>query len=182
MSTKKQSSPRNFFIVWAIFGLAFVLLSSHISSGLYAKYSSVATGSDSARVAKFDVASEEKDGVPLSIDLDFFDPQKQADSFGFTVTSSSEVALKYDVVLILPEKMAELVSDGTLIVKMDGSISGTIDAASKTLTFTGGSFAPASAQLYSHEITIEISPDTMPLLSLNITEPVTLRIHAEQID
>jgi hypothetical protein len=65
---------------------------------------------------------------------------------------------------------------------MDGSISGTLDAANKTLTFTGGSFDPASAQLYSHEITIEISPDTMPLLSLNITEPVTLRIHAEQID
>ena len=182
MSTKNRPNPRNFFIVWAIFGICVVLLSFHMTAGPYAKYSSQSTGSDGARVAKFDVASKEKNGVALSIDLDFFDPEKQSDHFEFEVSSSSEVALKYDVVLILPEKMAELVSDGTLIAKMDGSISGTLDAASKTLTFTGGSFAPASAELYSHEITIEISPDTMPLLSLNITEPVTLRIHAEQID
>lgn len=53
MSTKKQSSPRNFFIIWAIFGLSLVLLSSHITSGPYAKYSSQSTGSDGARVIKF---------------------------------------------------------------------------------------------------------------------------------
>ncbi len=53
MSTKKQPSPRNFFIIWAIFGLSLVLLSSHITSGPYAKYSSQSTGSDGARVIKF---------------------------------------------------------------------------------------------------------------------------------
>ena len=131
MSTNNPNSPRKFFVIWAIFGLSLVLLSSHITSGPYAKYSSQSTGSDGARVAKFDVASKEKNGVALSIDLDFFDPEKQSDHFEFEGSSSSEVALKYDVVLILPEKMAELVSDGILIAKMDGSISGPLDAESK---------------------------------------------------
>ena len=53
MSANKPRSPRNFFIIWAIFGLSLVLLSSHITSGPYAKYSSQSTGSDGARVIKF---------------------------------------------------------------------------------------------------------------------------------
>ena len=179
---KKININAPFVLYICVLITVIALVSANMASGLYARYTSGSDDTAGARVAKFDVASKEKNGVALSIDLDFFDPEKQSDHFEFEVSSSSEVALKYDVVLILPEKMAELVSDGILIAKMDGSISGTLDAESKTLTFTGGSFAPASAQLYSHEITIEISPDTMPLLSLNITEPVTLRIHAEQID
>ena len=53
MSANKQRSPRNFFIIWAIFGLSLVLLSSHFTAGPYAKYISQSTGSDGARVIKF---------------------------------------------------------------------------------------------------------------------------------
>ena len=53
MSTNNPNSPRKFFVIWAIFGLSLVLLSSHITSGPYAKYSSQSTGSDGARVIKF---------------------------------------------------------------------------------------------------------------------------------
>ena len=53
MSTKKQSDPRGFFLIWAILGLTFVLLSSHITSSQYARFVSQASGSDSARVIKF---------------------------------------------------------------------------------------------------------------------------------
>ena len=53
MSANKQRSPRNFFIIWAIFGISLVLLSSHFTAGPYAKYISQSTGSDGARVIKF---------------------------------------------------------------------------------------------------------------------------------
>ena len=68
MSTKKQPSPRNFFIIWAIFGLSLVLLSSHITSGPYAKYSSQSTGSDGARVIKFGDLTVTETGDFTSVD------------------------------------------------------------------------------------------------------------------
>ena len=179
---KKMNKNASFVFYVCVLVAVMALVSANMISGLYARYTSGTDDSSGARVARFDVASKEKDGVALSIDLDFFDPEKQTDFFEFEVTSSSEVAVKYDVVLMLPGEMTELVLDGALIVKMDGSSSGVIDAASKTVTFEGDTFSPGTAQTYVHKITFEINPGTMLLDTVNITEPATLRIHAEQID
>ena len=57
-----------------------VLLSFHLMTGLYAKYSSTATGSDSARVAKFDVSSN-------------YDAENKI----LTITNDSEVTVSYKI-------------------------------------------------------------------------------------
>ena len=162
--------------------IVLVLASAYLTSYLAARFTSSGGDDDGARVARFDVAAKKKNDVPLSIDLDFYDPEKQSDSFEFEVISSSEVSSEYDVVLILPGQMTDLVADGVLIVKMDGSSTGTVDTANKSITFEGGSFQPSTTQSYSHTITLEIKTGTMPSFSFNITDPATLRIHAEQID
>lgn len=64
-----------------------VLLSFHLMTGLYAKYSSTATGSDSARVAKFDV-----------------EYKYDSDTRTITIINNSEVTVAYEVTYLgLPE-------------------------------------------------------------------------------
>ena len=67
MSTKKQSDPRGFFLIWAILGLTFVLLSSHITSSQYARFVSQASGNDSARVIKFGQLTIERTGTESNV-------------------------------------------------------------------------------------------------------------------
>ena len=182
MQKMTKKTPLVFHIGIAL--LCLVLFSAHLTSGLYARYTSEASSQDSARVAKFDVASKEKNDVALSIDLDFFDPAKQSDSIEFEVSSSSEVAVEYDVVLVLPEEMIKLVSDGAIIVKINTSVTGVIDDADNTITFEGGTLLPGATPGVSYTITLEIKPNTMLANPVNISgeNSATLRIHAEQID
>jgi hypothetical protein len=52
------------------------LFSSYMTGGLYARYTSSASGSDEARVAKFDVAHSDQ-SFPMGVELDFFDSSKR---------------------------------------------------------------------------------------------------------
>ncbi len=71
-----------------------------LAVGVYARFFSTASGSDAARVARFDVSA-----VFMGTDTDF-SLSEGADtstvSYPFSVTSNSEVAVSYDVVLTLP--------------------------------------------------------------------------------
>ena len=153
--------------------------------GIYARYVTTATSSDEARVAKFYLSSDGKinDDVDFAIDLNFFDPKLHSDHIEFEVSSSSEVAVSYDIVLILPEGMTELIEDGLLTVSLDGgTTTATIDKALHTLTFTAGTFNAAQAETRTHELTFTLKTDNVLSYPIRIEDPITLRIHAEQID
>ena len=177
MKQSNKKAPLVFYIGACL--LVMVLFSVNLTSGLYARYATEATGSAGARVAKFDVASEEKS--EFSIDLDFYDPAKQTASIQFEVTSSSEVAVEYDVVLELPEEIISLINSGVLIIKM-GDNDVYVDTANNTVTFEGESFSPSEKVTQQHTITLSINADTMLFEDVTIKENATLRVHAEQID
>ena len=179
MQKMTKKTPLVFHI--GIVLLCLVLFSVHLTSGLYARYTSKVSSQDSARVAKFDVASKEKNDIALSINLDFFDPAKQNDSIEFEVSSSSEVSVEYDVVLVFPEEMIKLVSGGDIIIQINTGVTGVIDDENNTITFEGSSFMPGATQSESYTITLQIKPDTM-VAPVNISNSATLRIHVEQID
>ena len=68
--------------------LLLTMLSIHMTSGLYARYTTTAEASDSARVAKFDVSvSDTKQLVPILIQ-----PGEEVQKF-FTVENKGEVAV-----------------------------------------------------------------------------------------
>ena len=179
MKQSNKKAPLVFYIGACL--LVMVLFSVNMTSGLYARYATEATGSAGARVAKFDVASDKKS--EFSINLDFYDPAKQTASIQFAVTSSSEVAVEYDVVLELPTQMINWISTGTIIINMDGTATYVIDTANNTVTFEGKSFSPnESTTIQTHTITLSINPKTILFTNVKITESATLRVHAEQID
>ena len=172
----------------AVFTLGLVLLclvmfSQYMTGGLYARYISTATASDEARVAKFDVSSKKKDGIDFAIDLDFFDPQKQSASIEFEVSSSSEVTVSYDVILLLPEGMVELVNDGLIIVSFDSGVAPTsVDEDNDIITFAAGSFDAAAPQSRAHKFTFSLKAGAMLSDTIRIEGPATLRVHVEQVD
>ena len=102
----KRSTPV-FYIAMLL--LVLVLFSTRMTASLYARFTTTADGSDGARVATFNVDCEEVE-ASMKIDLDFFDSTKRTDTIEFAVTSSSEVAVSYEISLILPEKLTELIN------------------------------------------------------------------------
>ena len=74
-----------------------VMITSSYNSGLYARYATSANVSDSARVARYDVSVSDLSNSSLS--LNSFDKNALSATTQITVSSNSEVAVKYSVVL-----------------------------------------------------------------------------------
>lgn len=118
-----QRTKVNIPIVVALCLLCLTLLSAHFTSGLYAKYTSVVTAADTARVASFYIDTD-VDYVQLGID----DDQPLAFELGgtgeitsvpipFYIESRSEVTVAYSVTatfdVALPEYVTLTLTDGT---------------------------------------------------------------------
>lgn len=79
--------------------LFLTMISIHLTSGLYARYTTAASGSDSARVAKFDVESSlqpllDGHGNPIE------------GKYTLTVTNLSEVTVRYSLTVTMPDFMS----------------------------------------------------------------------------
>ena len=103
MQKSNTRTPWVFYV--GVVVLCCFLISTHFTGGLYARYSTTAYGEDSARVAKFDADSNIAT-MATPIDLSFFDTSKFSCSFGFQVKSNSEVAVKYDVIVTMPNEVS----------------------------------------------------------------------------
>ena len=73
-----------------------VIISSYMTGGFYAKYATTSSGSDSARVAKFDIKIDDTQGkfVSENFVISDFVPGK-SETRKLQITNSSEVAVKY---------------------------------------------------------------------------------------
>ena len=99
----KQSNKQTPFMFRLSLGIfCAVLLSISLMGGLYARYVTTASGSNSARVAKFNVSEDltvtRSDGTTVSdfVVDDVLKPGKSV-SYRFTVQNDSEVAVKFIV-------------------------------------------------------------------------------------
>lgn len=90
----KKESPRSNWI-WYLAGvlLCLTLVSVHLTSGLYARYCSTASGEDSARVARFNVTAEGELTATFSA---LISPGETVEKT-VKVHNNSEVAITYTV-------------------------------------------------------------------------------------
>lgn len=180
---KKNSSNRapSFSVIHvALLILCAVMITTHLTGGLNARYVSSAEGSDSARVAKFDVSVTKDSEVPFGIELEFLNPEKHQDQIVFFVSSNSEVAVKYDIIVVLPETIAGWVNKGMITVQLGEN--GPKSVNNGTLTFAGGTIDTGKGDLIKHTLTFTVSGDVMPSEQDVVTDSAILRIHFEQID
>jgi cytoskeletal protein RodZ len=183
MSAKKSNHKAPSFSVMylAILLLAAVLITTHMTGGIAARFLSVSSASDSARVAKFDVSCQKTVQADLDIELNFLDPAKSQDAFQFTTVSASEVAMTYDVVIQLPETLATWVSNEWITVVLDEDKKATVTDGD-TLTFQGGTFNAEGGEK-THTLTFTASSSEMPASQETPVDlKAVLRIHAVQVD
>ena len=83
----------------ALVVLCLTMLCVHLMGSLYGRYSSTAEGSDSARVAKFDV--KVTGDVNNNISVQCTQMPGNSATYQITVKNDSEVAVKYDVIITL---------------------------------------------------------------------------------
>ena len=178
----KRSTPV-FYIAMLL--LVLVLFSTRMTASLYARFTTTADGSDGARVATFNVDCQGTLGTPMDITLDFFDSTKRTDTIEFAVTSSSEVAVSYEISLFLPEKLTELINTGKIVVTLTevggATVGGTTTA--NGITFAKKNLGVANTEIkINYVITFTIPTGMVPGEIVKITNPATLRVHVEQID
>lgn len=139
------------------------LISVHFASGLYARYQSAASGSDSARVAAWVVAvsGSGASGGKLSIDCNDTDTENDTASYQITVSNTEngkicEVSFEYDLIVTLSEALPAGVD---LEIKQgDTPKELQKDAAEKVYTYTG-QFAAGNAETHQYTLIFTGSTD-----------------------
>ena len=111
--------------------ICLVLISTHMMSGLYAKYTSRGTGSDSARVAAFDVNVT---GTPDAVAVSCTESGIANGTYTLTVENQSEVAVRYTL-------MVTVTGDGAAAVvgsfdSSEGALEAGTTSKVHTLTFS----------------------------------------------
>ena len=113
----KQKRPGLFLQIAGVL-LCLCMISAHFTTGLYAKYTNRAQGSDAARAAKFKVSITDVTG-PENLNEDL------SGVYTLTVHNESEVAVKFKLDLIFGQEglkiLAPAADDGSAKLVKDGS-------------------------------------------------------------
>ena len=137
--------------------LCLVMISFHLMGSMYARYSTKASSSDDARVAKFDVkvtGDTQAVSVDCAVDTD--------NEYIITITNDSEVAVSYEINVVTS------VNDGSKSFETDG-VTVTVDQqngslavgtqAERKLTFTVNDWSKITKNMTgeSGEVTLKFS-------------------------
>ena len=164
MAKRKNPSRVNIPMCAAGVLLCLTLFSAHFTSGLYAKYTSTATGSDSARVAKFEVVTTGEEGDNVVV---FTSGEATDDVYKFTIQNNSEVAVKYSLTLAPTNPLPDYISSTSF-----NPVSGNLAVGSD----------PVECQLAFNVDWAKFTEDASNTAALEKTFKFTIKVHVEQID
>lgn len=174
MRKATRKTPFIFYVGMTL--LCLVLFSTYLTSGLYARYTTAATSEDNARVAKFDVTNSITDSQKADIKLNFYNSDMLTDDFKFTVKSNSEVSVKYNVIVTLPEGTYDWLS-----ITLDGVETTYIE--DNVFTFYDVySFDPTASEDKVHTLTFAIKKSYHGNATNidDIKGDIKVTVHAEQ--
>ena len=152
----------------ALILLLLTMVTTHMTSGLYARYTAAASGSDSARVAKYEITVN-----AASADNLVLTPAVPA-SYKFSITSESEVSVEYDLIITLPKKLP----DSIALSLVRGDDTRTLNSASNVYTVkNAGTF---SAQGGTHAYILSFT--AVQPIEADELESISIRVDARQVD
>ena len=166
--------------------LCLVLITTHLTFGLYARYSSYVSSEDSARVAAF-VIETDLDHIELgTID----DPtlqlggleKTQSVQLPFYITNSSEVKVGYSVSIdfdaALPAYLTITLSNSTTSKALNA------DGAKSEFEFSDfGTLAIGSSEIQKADLTLTISVSDLAMITDEVAIPTAkLTVRVSQID
>ena len=154
MSTNKRRSSLTFgegllFLAGGLFCL--VLITTAMMGSLLARYTSTGEAQDTARVAKWDVSALFSGDDPVSVvcrKKDGGDGFETDGAFTLTVTSDSEVALRYGIVITfgspLPQGISAQLKNGQTVL--------TPEKTDKVWTYENAGTLPAGSQSAQYDL------------------------------
>lgn len=156
--------------IWCLAGvlLCLTMLSFRLTGGLYARYTTTVTASDSARVAKYQisVASSTANSLALVQDTDV--------AYTFSVSSSSEVSVEYDLIVTLPKALPS----GVTISLEKGEEAITHTQVNNVYTaINAGTFTPQGG---THNYSLVFTA-TQPI-GADALEGISIQVNARQVD
>lgn len=142
----------------ALILLCLVMISIHLMSGMYARYTTNGTGSDDARVAKFDV---DITGDPVDLVVSCTE-NPQTGTYKITVDNISEVAVRYTISVTTDIAAGSLYFDKSAVNAALDSNNGTLsvnDSGTHTLTFTVDDWSAITASMdgESNEVSLKFT-------------------------
>lgn len=179
---KKRIGDYTYHIL--IFIVCLVMVSTSMSSGLYAKYVTFDSASDSARVAKFNVTISDITAHGSNKLVTFIDSDVSAGtSYSFSISSNSEVAVSYKIVVSFsgtsaPEWLGSLLLDGKTAPTTHGANGGRYEYVFSNV----GNFPAAVQSSASHTITLKTVADNLSPETDELDVGMTIRVEASQID
>ncbi len=164
--------------------LCLTLLTTHLTSGLYARYTTEASSSDSARVAKFVVTAAPANSDTSSITLTDKSPEA---AYTFSVSGETETTWKYDI--IVKQANGERLPNGiSLTLEQEGvSIALPLKFEETQQLGTGFAYRVKSVQTVqpgSHhaDYTISFTADYKTLTDGIVMKDITISVLATQVD
>jgi len=160
-----------------------VMVTTYLTAGLYARYTASSESADTARVAKFDVKALGKILSPALTGeeepLEWIVDSTGNGEYRITVTSASEVAVRYDVTVVLEEELP-----GYLTLKLDEEALTKVDERNHKKV-AAGTLAPGGASV-EHTLTFEMNwkEFTKGASGMSHTEKLdfTVKVYAVQVD
>ncbi len=153
------------------------IISAYLLSGVYAKFSTSASGSDSARVAKFDVQIENEPDNQVFNKLGTTADAEQYD-YKFTVKNNSEVAIDYSLKVSFnnaPPANVTLWIDDKEAISCDGT-------EIEFLLLEDGKLNYTSSKEHTLSIVVEYINGDKLIDFENFSDTATISLIAEQID
>lgn len=175
---KKSNKRAPLVFYFGVFVLCMTLFSSHMTGGLYARYTSSASGSDEARVAKFDVSV----GFPdkTKFDLNCYDASKQSIQYEITVTPTvqNEVAVEYSLVVTFAEA-----PPSWLVLSIPGESAPSVTEGRTVYTFANiGTFSPMNTTPHTFTLTVTVPEGTPSTEAGNYNLAAKVSVEVTQID
>lgn len=172
-----EKAKLNIPVCAALVLLFLTLLTTHITGGLYARYTAQTTGRDTARVARFEI-----NVTPLQDELTVDCADTQDGTYNFTVTNDSEVSVRYSVLVTFKQSL----QSGLLQVALDSGSYSYVGSSNAIAFAVDGSLEPLGDSA-DHALHFRITPDLL-FDSVQGQEEIdmgldfTVTVHAEQID
>ncbi len=156
---KVNSKANPIFRIAAIL-VCLTLITTYMMSGMYARYSTSTSGSDSARVAKFSVSDMLKQGDTVEDKIEISMLPGEEKVYTFTITNDSEVAVSYNV------EVKNETGNLPLDIEFEGK---------------KGTFAPGHQEKIC-TVTIKLPEKENDFLYHREIDYLTVTVHCEQID
>lgn len=191
--SSRKLTPAGIVLRIIIVLLCLIVLSVYFMDGLYARYVSNGTGSDSARVAKFDVDVHFKEGGDLKDSVNAEMKYNQATgAYTIVVDNDSEVDIRYDIyieniqVKVSIDGEEQSITASGISVKLD-DVAATAVAAGGTVPFLNAGTMDSNA-VSDNIHTLNFLVDWNTFLedisgqSVSATIDFDVRVDIEQID